>query len=123
MVHMSTAQDERTIPALTLGWRLRMAQEYAGLKRPYLAQQLEVDDSTITRWTHDKVRPSRSHILHWARLCNVNEEWLEHGTGEPIRPEPGQPAPKPAALAELTARKRGRSRSAEPTDRYLRKVA
>jgi hypothetical protein len=47
-----------------------------------MAQELEVDESTITRWLHDKgktpVKPI--YLKQWALRCGVPQEWLRHGT-------------------------------------------
>lgn len=81
---MSDIAANDGIPEITLGWRLRMAMEKAGLKADYMAAELGVHRGTITRWTHDFGSPPRPiYLRHWAELCQVRYEWL---AGEHARP-------------------------------------
>lgn len=73
-------QADRRAPAVTLGWRLRMAMEFAGLKADDMARELGVHRGTITRWTHDVVEPRGIYVRQWAELTNVPFTWL---AGEP----------------------------------------
>lgn len=91
---MSTAPVEQGIPALTLGWRMRMALESSGFSREGIARELGVDPKTISRWTHDVGSPpKRGIVLQWAVLTAVNPRWLEHGhTDGEAPPEDGERA-------------------------------
>jgi transcriptional regulator with XRE-family HTH domain len=81
---MSNIAADDGIPEITLGWRLRIAMERAGLKAEDMAAQLGVHRGTITRWTHDIGKPPRAIYLHrWADLCHVKYAWL---AGEHARP-------------------------------------
>jgi transcriptional regulator with XRE-family HTH domain len=69
--------SDNKIPPVTLGWRLRMALEHAGLKRSDMAEVMDVNIATITRWTHDLGSPPRRIYLEkWAELCGVSVDWL-----------------------------------------------
>lgn len=71
--------DARTYeaPEITLGWRLRMAMEKAGIKAETMAEHFEVHRATIGRWLHDTGRrPKRHELKLWAELCAVPYEWL-----------------------------------------------
>lgn len=72
------------IPEITLGWRLRMAMERAGLKAEEMADLMDVHRGTITRWTHDIGSPPRSiYLQKWAEICRVRYDWL---AGDADRP-------------------------------------
>lgn len=84
---MSTSTHEHgDIPALTLGWRLKMALGHH--KAEWMADQLGVSRQTLSRWMADKGSPpTRAYVRQWALVTGVDQQWLE--TGEtPARPEP-----------------------------------
>ena len=75
-MYRMTQASERA-PVVTLGWRLRMAMEYGGLKADDMARELGVHRGTITRWTHDVGAPPRGiYLRQWAELCGVPFGWL-----------------------------------------------
>jgi transcriptional regulator with XRE-family HTH domain len=83
---MTTAPEDRSIPEITLGWRLRMSLEMSDLSREDMAKVFEVDPKTITRWTHDVGgRPKMLTVEKWAELTGVDATWLE--TGEASQPD------------------------------------
>lgn len=79
MSNMSTlTEGGGRVPKLTLGWRLLMS--LGDMKRSEIAEQLGVDDSTISRWTHDKGQPpKRAYLAQWALLTGTDRRWLETG--------------------------------------------
>lgn len=84
---MSTSTHEHgDIPALTLGWRLKMALGHH--KAEWMADQLGVSRQTLSRWMADKgTPPARAFVQQWALITGVDPQWLE--TGEtPARPKP-----------------------------------
>lgn len=104
---MSDIAANDGIPEITLGWRLRMAMEKAGLKADYMAAELGVHRGTITRWTHDIGSPPRPiYLRHWAELCQVRYEWL---AGEHARP---------TVTAGVAGGADNRRRSVRDTPRY-----
>lgn len=87
LVRMSTTTDETTyvdaIPAWTMADRMRKARAMAKISRPDMANALEVDESTITRWEHhhSTTAPGSVQALAWASLCRVDPLWLLTGEG------------------------------------------
>jgi len=68
------------IPELTLGWRLQMALDYAGLKHGDIASKFEVSRQTVSRWCNDVGPAPKKFILNEiARMCGVSPRWLIHG--------------------------------------------
>lgn len=74
---MSDIATTHDVPEITLGWRLRIAMERAGIKAEEAAITLGVHRGTITRWTHDIGSPPRAIYLEkWADMCHVPLAWL-----------------------------------------------
>jgi transcriptional regulator with XRE-family HTH domain len=70
-------------PPLTLGWRLRMALEWAGIDVNDMAEHLQVSRSTVSRWVHDRgMAPRTPFLTAWATRCGVPLGWLVDGTKE-----------------------------------------
>jgi transcriptional regulator with XRE-family HTH domain len=91
---MFTMSDIATndIPEITLGWRLRMAMERAGLKAEEMADMMDVHRGTITRWTHDiGAAPRPIYLQKWAEICRVRYDWLAGGAAD--RPRAGNGGP------------------------------
>jgi len=123
---MSTAQGEKFIPPLTLGWRLRMARETTGMGLREFAAHIGVAPDTLTAAEHDKRKVRRITLNAYVLATGVDKEWLETGEGSPDGPSPGTAGTEPAkggddALAKLTQSKLARSRHAgsSSTQRYL----
>lgn len=76
------------VPSLTLGWRMKMALEHAGVSSGDMADYLEVSRHTITRWTGDKGPVKRSTLRLWSMRTGVSMSWLE--TGQAILPDDGE---------------------------------
>lgn len=75
---MTDIATQTNVPAVTLGWRLRMSMEFAGLKADEMAARLHVHRGTITRWTHDIGSPPKAiYIERWAELTGVPLDWLQ----------------------------------------------
>ena len=69
------------IPALTLGWRLKMALNE--IPAHEMAEHLEVSRQTLSRWMADRgAPPKRAYILQWALRTGVDPVWLETGTAD-----------------------------------------
>ena len=77
--------DLSQVPEFTLGWRLRMAMEFAGVKQDELADELDVSRATMSRWMHDDYkRPIKPIWLRAIALrCGVSYEWLRTGVVPP----------------------------------------
>lgn len=78
---MSTYQSpDQTPPELTLGWRLRMALEHAGLTAAEMMTTLGIESrDTMAAWTHDRRVPKKAYLRQWAMRCGVPFEWLLTG--------------------------------------------
>ena len=72
-----TTQEMR-IPELTLGWRLRMAREYAGIDQRVMADYLGVSQAAIAQWERDQRRPRDllTVVRRWSEITSVPEWWL-----------------------------------------------
>lgn len=120
---MTTATNER-IPALTLGWRLKMALTEGKVSREEMADQLGVTVSTLSRWQGDRgTPPARAYVAQWALITGVSRSWLEHGIG-PSDPGDGSGEDRPDAsdaVAQLAHRKR--SRTHRPTTQRYAPIA
>lgn len=101
---MTTAQGERVIPELTLGWRLRMARARTGLGTREFAERIGVSHGTITNAEGDKRAVRAITIKMWAMASGVDEQWLETGNGphKGDGPNGGATARKVGGLATLT---------------------
>lgn len=79
-VRMSQETSGDRIPALTLGWRMRMSLDYANISVQQMATQLGVSRTTLSRWMADKgERPKRAYISQWALSTGVPFEWIAEG--------------------------------------------
>lgn len=106
MFTMSDIDGHDDIPEVTLGWRLRIAMERAGLKAEDMAEQLGVHRGTISRWAHDFGSPPRTiYVQRWAQLCHVSYEWLVGDL------EDRDPLMRSAAGAKSRSTRRGRTAS------------
>lgn len=84
---MSTQTQER-IPALTLGWRLKMA--LGEMSAQTMADHLGVSRQTLSRWMADKgAPPKRAYVVQWALATGVPVEWLERGAVDQSGPDGG----------------------------------
>jgi len=78
---MTEATSPATVPAWTLGDRLRKAREHAGLKQTEMAEEIGIGRSSIINYEKNAAIPPRSVLIAWALRCGVDYEWL---SGEPI---------------------------------------
>lgn len=108
-----SAIEQQTEPQLTLGWRLRMAMEHAGLTAIDMARELEMGRDTVGRWVHDETVPKRIYLRAWAERTNVSYEWLVD-----------EPAPKAtrgtrgtAGRGQVTDNKKSPERGRRPSRR------
>lgn len=104
------------VPELTLGWRLRLAIDTAGISVQDMADQLGYSRSTISRWLNDQDVPRAAVMAQWSLLTGVSPVWLRDGVEPPSPPDGGQPASD--GLARLAERKRSRARGRRTTSQY-----
>lgn len=80
MTHPSTVDPTGTVPAWTLGWRLRRALAHAELRAEDIADELGVVRATVSRWMNDKgAPPRRIYLSQWALRTGVPLSWLLTG--------------------------------------------
>ena len=92
MEDMTTEIAAGHIPQLTLGWRLQMSLQSADLGVKEMADYLDVDRNTVSRWLHDKNEPPRAAILAWAMKTGVPLPWIESGIAPNDYPDGGSSA-------------------------------
>lgn len=76
---MSQQKNERVIPELTLGWRLRMARAATGMGVREFAERIGVSHGTVTSAELDKREVRSITVKMWALATGVDLEWLETG--------------------------------------------
>ncbi len=76
----------------TLGERISVAREHAGLSEDQLAAQLAVQRQTIDHWEGDGSEPRANKLAMLAGILGVSPAWLLTGAGEGI--------PAPSATPE-----------------------
>jgi HTH-type transcriptional regulator, cell division transcriptional repressor len=66
----------------TLGDRLTLAREAAGLDPGQLAQRIGVRPQTLRNWEEDRAEPRANRLQMLAGMLNVSMIWLMSGEGE-----------------------------------------
>jgi HTH-type transcriptional regulator, cell division transcriptional repressor len=66
----------------TLGGRLSMARDAAGISLESLASQLGVRRETVLAWESDRSEPQPSGLVKMAAMFGVSPVWLMTGAGE-----------------------------------------
>lgn len=76
----TNAALEGYVPDYTVGWRIRMAREYAGLDQRQLAARTGIARNTISNYeqglTH---RTKKLYLRQIALACGVDPHWLVTG--------------------------------------------
>lgn len=80
MTRLMRDRDDYIVPEWTLGDRLRKALEASDTPVQEIADYLDVNRNTISRWIHDKSPVKRSTLIIWAATTGVDPDWLETGT-------------------------------------------
>jgi transcriptional regulator with XRE-family HTH domain len=78
---MSLQTISGVIPTLTIGQRLRVAREYAGLEQSDIAAEFGISRGSISAFERGITPPRRVFLRAWAEITGVDSHWLE--TGEP----------------------------------------
>lgn len=71
--------ENRKIPKLTLGLRMLISQESAGLTSGEMAKRLKVSRHSVSGWLHSRHQPNNATLMRWASICDVDEDWLING--------------------------------------------
>lgn len=75
----------------TLGERISVARERAGMEQSELAEALAIAESTLNGWENDSAEPRSTRLTLIAGVLGVTPGWLMSGIGD------GVPAPDDAA--------------------------
>ena len=67
----------RRVPETTLGIRLRMS--LGAREAQWMARQLGVTPSTVSRWMSDQNVPRLAFLVACASITDVDYEWLRTG--------------------------------------------
>jgi len=59
--------------------RMRKSLHLAGVSVQEMAEYLDVNRNTVSRWINDEREPKRSYIRLWALRTGVPLEWIETG--------------------------------------------
>lgn len=105
--HMSELVHPGTIPAFTIGDRLRKARELTGLEQGPFADELGIARGTVGNYEHEHVAPRKVVLKAWAMRTGVPLEWLEtgvaptmEGPGPGVNQTPGRTLPRQASILE-----------------------
>jgi transcriptional regulator with XRE-family HTH domain len=75
-------QPDYAVPPLTLGWRIRLAMDFAGLEQTDLMAKFEVSRGTVSRWCRDVAPAPKKFVQNEiAVMCGVSPRWLIDGLG------------------------------------------
>ena len=85
---MTEMRDSGVIPPTYTGLRMRMALEYAKIPAGDMAEFLEVNPTTLSRWLNGHSPVKRSTLRLWAMRTGVSFHWLDTGMAPQL--EPGQ---------------------------------
>lgn len=66
----------------TLGGRLSMARDAAGISLETLAKQLGESEETMLAWESDRSEPKPSALVQMSKLFGVSPVWLMTGAGD-----------------------------------------
>ncbi|MGQ4576167.1 helix-turn-helix domain-containing protein [Dermabacteraceae bacterium P7006] len=91
------------IPEITLGTRLRVAREYAGLQQGDLSERIGVSPTSIGAAENNKSKPRRSTVILWAMATGVDFDWLMSGHEKTPGPDgPGESVARPEGFEPPT---------------------
>src|SRR5262245_20111678 len=103
-----------------LGKRIQQARRGAGLTQPQVGRALGVSKQQVSHWETGRSDITREHLLHLAKLFNVEMDWLARGT----LIEVAAPAPTPtAAITGLAALGQKAPTPLSPATALLERVA
>lgn len=75
------------VPEITAGMRIHIAIKDAGLEVGQVADELDIDRTTLSRWINGRhIRPVPTLYLRAiAERCGVDYEWLKDGAAPRMR--------------------------------------
>ncbi|MHA3913412.1 helix-turn-helix domain-containing protein [Halovulum sp. GXIMD14793] len=102
-------QDDYSDMTATLGDRLTLAREHAGLSQKQLSGRLGVSPKTLGRWENDRSEPRGNRMQMLAGLLNVSVVWLISGAGPDPEADTSVDVAK-SILADMSEIRRSQSR-------------
>lgn len=79
-----------TVPSMTtLGQRLRIARDHAGLTQADLADKAGVAQSAVSRIEREQADTS-GYVATFAKICGVRTDWLALDDGEMLEVDPNE---------------------------------
>ncbi|HEY9314599.1 helix-turn-helix domain-containing protein [Williamsia sp.] len=104
MVHMTEQTDFAAVPKVTLGWRIQMALDHAGLKQTDLMEKFEISRGTASRWCRGAHPAPKKFILNEiAVMCGVSARWLIDGEDTEPDPDGGNSSSRPDLVSERSS--------------------
>lgn len=79
---MSNAPISTDLPQWDLADRLRKALRHSGISVQGMADELEVDRSTVGNYINGHTKPPASAVMRWALLTGFPYPWLKSGEVE-----------------------------------------
>lgn len=80
---MSLNTDNRRVPPITRGIRLRIAREWRGLSQDDLAEVLGKTRQTISNYEREFTPIGKLEVNAWAVSTDTDVEWLKTGQENP----------------------------------------
>ena len=65
-----------------IGNRIKSARTFRKRSQRWLAEEIGVNQSSVTQWETGKTDPTTENLSRIAQVLNVNFEWLAKGSGE-----------------------------------------
>ncbi len=76
----------------TLGERISVARERAGLTQADLAKALAIKSDTLENWENDAAEPRAQRMTMLGGILGVSAGWLLYGIGEGVPAPDGEPS-------------------------------
>lgn len=86
--------------AATLGDRITVARETAGMDQNALARRLGVRVSSVKSWEEDRSEPRANRLQMLSGILNVSLPWLLNGQGDGID-GPNEEEPLPPSVTQI----------------------
>ena len=78
----------------TLGERISVARERAGLSQAELAEALAIKSDMLDNWENDAAEPRANRMTLLGGILGVSAGWLLHGIGEGVPAPSDEKAPE-----------------------------
>lgn len=111
---MSQPVSEWSHLEFDLADRLRRALRISNTSVQEMADELDLDRNSVSRYINGHTRPARSALIVWAMKTGVPIEWIENGENPRrsapgggsffVMPEPGSVLAPPIGLEPITLR-------------------